>query len=125
MVHDPAALKRLRECWRCDCDGVSHEAGAYVPSAMERTVRGIKDHVKTVTGHEPLTCPWRSLYEPLVGEAMKIAGLADKGLADAYLGDDPPAILVDAAHAYLCARDATQAHDMEQERKERESKRRG
>ena len=79
-------------------------------------------HMEEVTGYRPPTCPWRVFYDPLVVQAVRIASLAQEHLGDAYLGPDPPAVLLEAVYYYTRARNATRAHDMEQERKQRTGK---
>lgn len=84
-------------------------------------VLGLKAHVKRITGSEPETCPWRVFYDPLVGDIVRVATLAEKNLGAAALGDDPYAIHVDALATFLAAKNATIAHDMTEERKRREA----
>lgn len=85
------------------------------------SVQSMAGHIEALTGHRPDSCPWRSVYDPLVAEVVRVAQLADKGLALAELGDDPPAILLDAMSVYYRAFNATRGHDMELERKQREA----
>lgn len=75
-------------------------------------------HMEKLTGHRPETCPWRAMYDPLVADIHGIVALKDYG--DAALGDDPPALHLDALRVYLRARGATEAHDLKQEREARE-----
>jgi len=84
----------------------------------------MQGHIEELTGHRIDTCPWRALYHPLVGEAIRIASLADHNLAVAELGDDPPAILLDALSVYLTSRKAVRNHydkvDADKRKKEHE-----
>lgn len=77
-------------------------------------------HIAHLTGHQPPTCPWRAFYSPLVGEVIKVAGLAAENLAPFALDLDPPAIIADGLSVYLAAKRATRAHDDEIRRKEHE-----
>lgn len=79
--------------------------------------------IEDITGIRPQTCPWRAMYHPLVGEVVRIATLADKGLGPSALAADPPAILLDALSTYIRAREVTRSDEMKRETEER--KRRG
>lgn len=80
------------------------------------------DHMETLTGYRPETCPWRSMYDPLVADVQEAVTLKEYGPIS--LGDDPPALVIDALRVYLRARNATKKHDddREMERIERERK---
>lgn len=99
---------------------MSHET-VETPRGLGASVAGIKDHYKTLTGSEPPTCPWRVFYDPLVSAVVGAVTAAREQLAVSVLGGDPPAILIDGIRVYLAARNATQAHDHEQEKKRREN----
>lgn len=79
--------------------------------------------IEKLTGHRPPACPWRAFYAPIAAQTVQLAILAEKGLAMAELGDDPPAIWLDAIKVYLSSYAAVRNHDMEAERKKRESER--
>lgn len=87
-------------------------------------VEGANGAIESITGVRPAGCPWRAFYDPLVGEVMQIATLAERGIAMAALGNDPPAILIDALALYERCRSQTSAHWLDQKRKEREQKKR-
>ncbi len=78
-------------------------------------------HVEELTGLRPVTCPWRVFYDPFVSHVVRLATLAQEGIAPVELGDDPPAIWLDALYVYLKARAAVIAHDHEQDRKKDKS----
>lgn len=81
-------------------------------------------HIEQLTGHRPDSCPWRAFYDPFVAKVVHVAVLAEKGLGASELGDDPPAIILDALPLYFRAYNATKAHDMDLERKQREAQNR-
>lgn len=106
----PRGLAVLRAAWACDCDGRSHRAGGTVPAAPAAAVRKHAGTVEKVTGHRPLTCPWRAMYDPLVAHTMRLAGAAQRDYATAHLGADPPAVLLDALDVFFAARGAGERH---------------
>lgn len=116
---DAGARKHIRQCWGCDCDGVSHQSKLRPVGAQKFVVDAMADAIEKLTGYRPPTCPWRAMYDPLVPEVIRVAALADKGLGMAALDDDPPAILIDALSIYLAAKAATRSHDEAEEHRER------
>lgn len=109
-----------RERWGCDCDGRSHELGGYRPDGAHRSIRAIAKHIEELTGHEPPSCPWRALYDPLVAEVVGLANLGDEGFGQSALEPDPPAILLDALEVFIAAKRSVRAHYQEQARKKHE-----
>lgn len=103
----PRALAVLRAAWRCDCDGVSHEAGGHVPAGPAADVERHRQTIEQVTGHRPVSCPWRAFQDALVDDAMLHVIAADKGYIMAKLGEDPPAALLDALDLFFVARGAS------------------
>lgn len=120
----------MRQAWRCDCDGASHLLGdAYSAGAPEAGVRRHLDVIDRVTGFKPPTCPWRAFSDPLVAETMDLALWIDPPNLAAVVGENTPAILVDALACYRRALVATQSEDrrlryekLERERKTSQSK---
>lgn len=98
---------------------MSHKSGGYPLEGPQLAIVGLKDHIEAVVGTPPVTCPWRVFYYPLVSEVIDLATLAESHLAQHALGDDPPAILLDALAVYLRARAAVRSHDLEEAEKER------
>lgn len=80
-------------------------------------------HIRQMTGYEPVECPWRAFFDPLVREVSEIAILASDGVGMAALGDQPPAPVVDALPVYMQAKAATRAHDIEQDNERRKAER--
>jgi hypothetical protein len=62
-------------------------------------------------GHRPPTCPWRAYYDPLVREVMSLAWAIEGGNLPAVIGDDTPAILVEAIGVYRMAVMSTSAEE--------------
>lgn len=116
------ALSVLRRAWRCDCDGESHE-GREETGAESVLTRSMGDHVESITGVRPMSCPWRSFFDPVVKAVIGVAILADENLGLAVLDDETPALITDALPIYIHAKLATRSHDMEEDRKKREAKR--
>lgn len=117
----------VRRAYGCDCDGASH-LGAVIEwtpeqQGMRAAVRAWLGAIESLVGVRPQTCPWRALYHPLVLEVRDVVALAAHGVGMARLGEDPPAILVDAISAYERARSAALAHNLERRRAEEERKR--
>ncbi len=110
-----------RKCWGCDCDGVSHRAGGYPATGPQRAVAGALGHIEEVTGRRPPTCPWRAFYDPLVRRVIDIMLLSTVGGSMAELGDDPPAILLDALKVYVSSRQATERYYRPIDRKKAEA----
>lgn len=82
----------------------------------------MREAIERITGHRPVSCPWRAYYDPLVREVMSVSWAAEAGNLAAALGEDPPAVLVDALGVYRSALAATLAEDRrlaEEERKAR------
>lgn len=116
-----------RQAYRCDCDGASHRAvGVEGPRAdvIARQVQRTADAIETETGHRHEGCPWRSFYEPIVGEALSLRRLAatgdDVSLA-AVLPMAPPAVIVEAAQVYGESYARAVGARAERERKQREA----
>lgn len=118
-------LARWRTVYGCDCDGVSHTLTDHRDGAPETGIRRHLDVIGRVTGSRPRTCPWRAYYHPLVREVMQLAWSIEKGNLAPVLGDDPPALLVDALGHYEMALQATVHEDSrlarEKAKQERES----
>lgn len=115
----------MREAYGCDCDGVSHRSQSLIIeprySGSIRSVRSFRAMIKKVTDIEPDSCPWRAFYHPLVREVMQVATLASER-SIALLGQDPPAILVEAFEVYARARAQTTAHFIRQRTEELRAK---
>ncbi len=118
----PEARKHIRQCWGCDCDGESHEGGTRPLGAQKYVVDIMAATIEKLTGYRPPTCPWRAMYDPLVGPVIRAARMADRGLGHLATDQDPPAILVDALGVYLDARENVRNHDDAEEHKERMAK---
>jgi hypothetical protein len=71
----------------------------------------MREAIERITGHRPVSCPWRAYYDPLVREVMALSWSVESGNLGAALGDDPPAVLVDALGVYRSALAATLAED--------------
>lgn len=67
--------------------------------------------IERITGYAPPTCPWRATYDPLVKEVLELWGAVEDGYLDTALGDDPPAILIDALSCFRRAYQATKTND--------------
>jgi hypothetical protein len=67
--------------------------------------------IQQITGIAATTCPWRAYYDPLVRDVVAVWWSTDKGNLGAVLGDDPPAVLVDALGVFGRSLSATQAED--------------
>lgn len=117
----PDARLKIRQCWRCDCDGKSHLNEERVVGAEKYAVDSMADVIERLTGHRPPTCPWRAMQDPLVGPVIRAAKKGERGLGK-WLPDDPPAILADAVDVYLDARDAVRNRDDAEEFKVRAAK---
>ena len=65
--------------------------------------------IEKLTGYRPPTCPWRAMYDPLIGPVIEAAMMGKAGLG--HMVPDEPAILGDAIRVYLKARNTVQAHD--------------
>lgn len=89
----------MRRAWRCDCDGESHRDTRPAGHQAAKSIALMRKVVTEQTGHECSTCPWRAFYDPLVQFAWKLHG-TDNATRAAYLGDDPPALWLDALLTY-------------------------
>jgi len=67
--------------------------------------------IKAATGVEPSTCPWRALYDPLVIEVIQAYRWFESGQLALFIGEDPPAVLVEAIGIYHSAVRAVVSHD--------------
>ena len=67
--------------------------------------------IEGVAHSRPPTCPWRAFREPLVHEVLELSAAFDPPNLGAVLGQDPPALLVDAVLHYQSALKATWADD--------------
>lgn len=78
--------------------------------------------IEMLVGHRPHTCPWRAYYEPLVQEVIALSDYVEKGNLGAVVGNDSPAILIDALTVYRSALNATLSEDrrLRAEKAERE-----
>jgi hypothetical protein len=90
---------------------------------MTNSIRGLKSHIKELTGYEPPTCPWRVFYDPLVSEVVDRANKS-REIGAAAFDDHPAAIIYDAFSVYTHARNKTQAYDDNERRKRLEAERR-
>lgn len=117
------SLTALRRAWRCDCDGVSHTGIGGPPHGATLAMATMAKAIEERTGYTPPTCPWRAMYSPLVSAAIHIAEATDRHMLGAVTDEDTPAIWLDAALAYLRARETTAAKD-QRDRHEAERKRR-
>lgn len=115
----PDVLKRWRRVWGCDCAGEDLGADTEVGSA-ESGLRGHLRTVQRVTGTRPSTCPWRSLYDPLVQEVLHLMWSEQP---ESLLEEECPALLVEALGVYIRARNATRAEDMRLEDERRKAAR--
>ncbi len=86
---------------------------------MTRAVEGMKAGIEDFTGHRPVTCPWRAMYDPMVIQAIRIAVMSSSGMSGGAIDDDTPAVWLDAALAYTTARDAVSGRDRRDEHKRR------
>ena len=91
---------------------------------------GMRGHLKvmrTITGHAPDTCPWRVMYAPLVREVIAAMEYEENGNLSVGIGQDPPALLVDAVAEYKRSLRTTLHEDQkiahEKAKAEREAKR--
>lgn len=101
----------------CDCDGVERkpvDRGAHGDAA-----RGVLRAIDRVTGHEPPTCPWRAMSEPIVRDVLAVSWAAEGNLA-AVLGADPDHKLTQALGVYTRAKNYTRSDEMRLESEERE-----
>ena len=115
----PDARKHIRQCWGCDCDGESHKTRGLPLGAQKYVVDIMANTIEKLTGYRPPTCPWRAMYDPLVGPVIDISRLGREGLGMHAMDDDTPAIVQDALSIYVRARNATKAHDDAEEHKAR------
>lgn len=116
----------MRQAYACDCAGEPIVDVLEIDprdAGMVASVRAVLGAIESLVGYRPTTCPWRAFYHPLVTEVMDVVALSSEHLGLAYLGTDPPAILVDAIALYLRCKAATLAHFMEADRKKREAER--
>lgn len=81
-------------------------------------------HIENLTGDRPPSCPWRVMNDDLVRVCNKLMILAPDNLAASELGDDPPAVWLDAYAIFRTAYRATKAHDDKQEHERRMKERR-
>lgn len=102
---------------------MSHEHGPYDKGDHDSGPKKHLDVIQRVTGHRPPTCPWRSLYHPLVQEVLSVMPLDENGNLALALGADPPGIVVDAIAAYKLALNATRAEVQAQRAKQRAAER--
>ncbi len=72
-----------------------------------------------MTGHRPPTCPWRSLYDPLVRDVMSLARAQQHELTTIKLNEHSPGIWVEGLIEFLSARESVRTQDMEAERERR------
>ena len=86
------------------------------------TARDDAEAMERITGHRPVSCPWRAYYDPLVREVMALSWAVDDGNLAAATGDDPPAILLDAVGMYRQSMSATLAEDRRLAEEERKSR---
>lgn len=78
------------------------------------------DAVRTSTGHEPSTCPWRAFASPAVREVMRDHAYYEQGQVREAWGADPPAWRVLALDVFRRAIDSARADVLDAERAARE-----
>jgi len=120
---DDESRKHLRQCWGCDCDGESHKLGVRPVGATRATVEKIADGIEKLTGYRPPTCPWRAMWDPLVGPIIDIARMGEEVPGAPALRDDDPQILWDAVNVYLRAKRSVLRSDEAEEIKRLQAQR--
>lgn len=111
-------LALWREAWGCDCDGVRREAIIRGPHACG--LHAHLDAMERITQQpSPRGCPWRSYYDPLVREVVRLAAFYDSGNLAAVLTDRTPAVVVDGLAVFRSAQQAV----FDEERRIRDAER--
>ena len=59
--------------------------------------------VEKLTGTRAETCPWWSFHEPIVIDTLDAYPFFESGQLSFKLGDDPPAVMVEAIGVYHSA----------------------
>lgn len=67
--------------------------------------------IERVTGFRPAECPWRAFEDPIVSEVLDAYRWFESGQLAIQLGNDPPAILVEAIGVYHGALNRVWSHD--------------
>jgi hypothetical protein len=80
-----------------------------IVGAEKAAFESMASAIEKLTGYRPPTCPWRAMYDPLIGPVIRIAMLGKAGLG--HMAPTEPAILADAVAVYLQARNTVAAHD--------------
>ncbi len=75
------------------------------------------------TGSRPTSCPHRALADPFVLEIIKAHRWRAEGSLRERYGGAPPSYVLDAIEVYDAALNATQVHDIREDRAEREKQR--
>lgn len=83
----------------CDCDGITRDQ-LDRGGQESASVRSHLATIERITGHRPPTCPWRSMYEPIVREVLEVAWAVEEGNLGPVLGPDPDFVLVQAMGVY-------------------------
>lgn len=112
------ARKHIRRCWGCDCGGEDYASTPKPVGAQKFAVDQMAGAIEELTGYRPPTCPWRAMYDPLIGPVIRAANLGSGGLGMWAFDEDPSAVLLDAMSVYLGARTAVSNHDEAEDRKE-------
>lgn len=77
--------------------------------------------VEEATGDKPDGCPWASLSSPFVSEVLRARGWREHGQLEHRYPDGVPNVIVDAIDVYDAAYNATQVHDLREDRKKRDA----
>lgn len=86
-------------------------------------IEGFKNVIEDYTGSRPLSCPWFAFQNLFVQDVVHVRPLLESGQAHLMLGDDPPALLVDAIAEYEATLNAVQAKLWRKERARAEAER--
>ena len=114
---DDDTRRHIRQCWGCDCDGESHKIKLRPKGSARKAVDIVADGIEKLTGYRPPTCPWRAMYDPLVGPVIDLCRLGEANLGGNALTEEDPEILWEAVNIYLRSRNGVRAHDEAEEHK--------
>lgn len=78
------------------------------------------DDYEGATGDRPAGCPWAALDTPFVAEIIRARNWRECGELDQRYPHGVPNVIVDAIDVYDAAFNATQVHDMREDRERRE-----
>lgn len=116
-------MKRIREVFRCDCDGVSHKRmGGFSPVDNYPAARNAQSYAENTLSNceeaarcTPPMCPWRSFEEPIVYEVLRAyrdCSGAMGGVQPALLlAKNPPRYLLDGLRWYCATLDKISDYD--------------